>query len=155
MISYKTDVLERLSLSEVKMGRGSPICGRVRKRLWNTLKTTFRNVKLLDALRRHCITYRHDSVIDITKWAQEYFQKPLLVNTICLTICWCQLKVYHAIRKPYVNMVQKHRHVLTAKTHLKWTVSKWKSIIWSEFDFEIWVQILLSYWKSWTPCPPG
>ncbi len=32
------------------------------------------------ALRRHCITHRHDSVIDITKWAQEYFQKPLSVN---------------------------------------------------------------------------
>ncbi len=30
----------------------------------------------LRALRRHCITHRHDSVIDITKWAQEYFQKP-------------------------------------------------------------------------------
>ncbi len=26
MISYKMDVLERQSLSEVKMGRGSPIC---------------------------------------------------------------------------------------------------------------------------------
>ncbi len=82
------------------------------KRLWNTLKTTFLNVKLqrlckshhlqcitsskdseklekslldahgLRALRRHCITHRHDSVIDITKWAQEYFQKPLSVNTI-------------------------------------------------------------------------
>ncbi len=37
----------------------------------------------LRALKRHCITHQHDSVIDITKWAQEYFQKPLLVNTIC------------------------------------------------------------------------
>ncbi len=37
----------------------------------------------LRSLRRHCITHRHDSVIDITKWAQEYFQKPLSVNTIC------------------------------------------------------------------------
>ncbi len=34
------------------------------------------------ALRRHCITHRHDSIIDITKWAQKYFQKPLSVNTI-------------------------------------------------------------------------
>ncbi len=33
-------------------------------------------------LRRHCITHRHDYVIDITKWAQEYFQKPLSVNKI-------------------------------------------------------------------------
>ncbi len=29
MISYKRNVLERQSLSEVKMGRGSPICERV------------------------------------------------------------------------------------------------------------------------------
>ncbi len=33
MISYKRDVLERQSLSEVKMGRGSPICDRVRKKI--------------------------------------------------------------------------------------------------------------------------
>ncbi len=42
----------------------------------------------LRALRCHCITHRYDSVIDITKWAQEYFQKPLSVNTICRAICW-------------------------------------------------------------------
>ncbi len=40
------DVLERQSLSELKMGRGSPICERVRKKLWNTLKTMYLNVKL-------------------------------------------------------------------------------------------------------------
>ncbi len=41
MISYKRDELERQSFSELKMGRGSPI-----KILWNTLKTTFLNIKL-------------------------------------------------------------------------------------------------------------
>ncbi len=51
--------------------------------------------------------HRHDSVIDTTKWAQEYFQKPLSVSTIRRAICRCQLKLYHAKRKPYVNMVQK------------------------------------------------
>ncbi len=141
------------------------------KRLWNTLKTTFLDVKLqrlckshhlqcitsskdseklekslwpllddrgLRALRRHCITHRHDSVIDITKWAQEYFQKPLSVNTICRAICRCQLKLYHAKRNPYVNMVQKRRRVLWAKAHLKWTVSKWKIVLWSdESKFDI------------------
>ncbi len=86
----------------------------------------------LRALRRHCITHRHDSVIDITKWAPEYFQKPLSVNTIRCAICRCQLKLYHAKRKPYVNMVQKPRRVLWAKAHLKWIVSKWKSVLWSE-----------------------
>ncbi len=92
----------------------------------------------LRPLRWHCITQWHDSVIDITKWAQEYFQKPLSVNTIHHAICRCQLKLYNAKRKPFVNMVQKHHHVLWAKAHLKWTVSKWKSVLWSdESKFDI------------------
>ncbi len=99
----------------------------------NTFKN---NIPLLDArclwaLRRHCITHQHDSVIDITKWAQEYFDKPLLVNTIRHPIFRCQLKLYHAKIKPYLNMVQKGRHVLWTKAHLKLTVSKWKSVLWS------------------------
>ncbi len=84
------------------------------------------------ALRWHCITHLHDSVTDITKLSQEYFQKPLSVNTIRRAICRCQLKLYHGKRKPYVNMVQKRRRVLWAKAHLKWTVSKWKSVLWSD-----------------------
>ncbi len=122
MISYKRDVFERQSLSEVKMGRGSPICERVRKKIVDYFKNNFHQRQIakalqissstvhyiikrfietgqislrkgqgrrplldahgLRALRRHCITHRHDYVIDITKWAQEYFQKPLLVNAI-------------------------------------------------------------------------
>ncbi len=109
------------------MGRGSPICERVRKKIVEYFKinvpqcqitkalqissSTLHNIiksfretgeisvrkgqgrrPLLDgcglrALRRHCITHRHYSVIDITKWAQEYFQKPLSVNTIRRAIC--------------------------------------------------------------------
>ncbi len=38
MISYKRDVLERQSLSEVKMGRDSPICERVHKKIVEYLK---------------------------------------------------------------------------------------------------------------------
>ncbi len=93
----------------------------------------------LQALRRHRITHRDDSVINITnKWAQEYFQKPLSVKTIRCAICRCQLKLYHAKRKPYVNIYQKCRRVLWAKAHLKWTVSKWKSVLWSdESKFDI------------------
>ncbi len=98
---------------------------------------------LLDArglrvLRRHWISHRHDSVIDITKWAQEYFQKPLSVNTIRRAICRCQLQLFHAKRKPYVSMVQKGHRVLWAKAHLKWNVSKWKRVLWSdEYKFDI------------------
>ncbi len=134
------------------MGRGSPICERVCKKIVEYFKNnvpqhqiakalqissstvhniikSFRETEeisvrkgqgrrpLLDAfglqaLRRHCITHRHDSVIDITKWAQEYFQKPLSVNIIRRAILRCQLKLYHAKRKPYVNMVQKCHRVL-------------------------------------------
>ncbi len=85
----------------------------------------------LRALGLHCITHRHDSVIYITKLAQEYLLKPLSVNTVRRAICRCQLKLYHAKRKPYVNMVQKHRRVLWAKAHLKRSISKWKSVLWS------------------------
>ncbi len=96
------------------------------------------NARGLRALRRHCITHRHDSVLDITKWAQEYFQKPLSVNTIHRAICRCQLKLYHAKMKPCVNMIQKRHRVLWAKVNLKWTVSKWKSVLRSdESKFDI------------------
>ncbi len=96
------------------------------------------DVRCLRVLRRRCITHLPDSGIDITKWAQEYFQKPPSVNTIHRAICRCQLKLYHAKRKPYVNMVQKRRRVLRAKALLKWTVSKWKSVLWSdESKFDI------------------
>ncbi len=62
MISYKRDGLERQSFSEVKMGIGSPICERVRKK--NTLKTTFLNVRLQRLCKSHhlqCITSSKDS----------------------------------------------------------------------------------------------
>ncbi len=92
----------------------------------------------LRALRRHCITHRYDSVIDSAKWAQEYFQKPLAVNTIRCAIYRCQLKLHHEKSNPYVSMVQKCSRVLWAKAHLKWTVSKWKSVLWSdESKFDI------------------
>ncbi len=108
MISYKRDVLERQSLSNTvhniikrfrETGEISVHKGQGRRPLLDA--------RGLRALRRHCITHQHDYVIDITKWAQEYFQKPLSVNTICCAICRGQLKLYHAKRKPYVNMVQK------------------------------------------------
>ncbi len=53
-------------------------------------------------------------------------------------ICRCQLKLYHAKRKPYLNMLQKRHCVLWAKAHLKLTVSKWESVLWSdESKFDI------------------
>ncbi len=51
------------------------------------------DARVLRTLRRHCINHRHDSVNDITKWAQEYFQKPPSVNTIRRAICRRKLTI--------------------------------------------------------------
>uniref|UniRef100_A0A9J8BDR5 Transposase n=1 Tax=Cyprinus carpio carpio TaxID=630221 RepID=A0A9J8BDR5_CYPCA len=92
----------------------------------------------LRALRRHCITSRNATVMEITTWAQEYFQKTLSVNTIHRAIRRCRLKLYRSKKKPYLNMIQKRRRFLWAKAHLKWTVAKWKTVLWSdELQFEV------------------
>ncbi len=115
MIGYKKSLSEWQCLSEVKMGRGSPIpqcCGAKKNsqiKIAKSLKlssSTVHNIiqrfresgtisvrkgqgrktilyaRDLRALRRHCITYRNATVMEITTWAQEYFQKTLSVNTI-------------------------------------------------------------------------
>ncbi len=122
MIGYKKSLSEWQCLSEVKMGRGSPIPPMLRRKIVEqyqkgvsqrkiakSLKlssSTVHNIiqrfiesgtisvrkgqgrkTILDAhdlraLRRHCITYRNATVMEITTWAQEYFQKTLSVNTI-------------------------------------------------------------------------
>ncbi len=63
MISYKRDVLERQSLSEVKMGRGSPICERVRKKIVEYFKNNVPQRQIAKALSHHlqCITSSKDS----------------------------------------------------------------------------------------------
>ncbi|KAK3529761.1 hypothetical protein QTP86_003036 [Hemibagrus guttatus] len=99
---------------------------------------TILDARDLWALRRHCITYRNATVMEITTWAQEYFQKTLLVNTIHRAIRRRRLKLYRSKKKPYLNMIQKRGHFLWAKAHLKWTVAKWKTVLWSdESKFEV------------------
>ncbi len=65
MISYKRDVLERQSLSEVKVGRGSPICERVRKKIVEYFKNNVpqRQIKNVKSKSHHlqCITSSRDS----------------------------------------------------------------------------------------------
>ncbi|KAK3549934.1 hypothetical protein QTP86_016791 [Hemibagrus guttatus] len=101
-------------------------------------RKTILDARDLRALRRHCITYRNATVMEITTWAQEYFQKTLSVNTIHRAIRHCRLKLYRSKKKPYLNMIQKHRRFLWAKAHLKWTVAKWKTVLWSdESKFEV------------------
>ncbi len=101
-------------------------------------RKTILDARDLQALRRHCITYRNATVMEITTWAQEYFQKTLSVNTIHRAIRRCRLKLYRLKKKPYLNMIQKRRRFLWAKAHLKWTVAKWKTVLWSdESKFEV------------------
>ncbi len=57
-------------------------------------RKTILDARDLRALRRHCITYRNATVMEITTWAQEYFQKTLSVNTIHRAIRRCRLKLY-------------------------------------------------------------
>ncbi len=94
------------------------------------------------AIRRHCITHRHDSVIDITKWAQEYFQKPLSVNTIHLAICRCQLKLYHTKGKnwpacsPDLSPIENICPIIKRKIHQRQpqTLQKLETYIRQEWD---------------------
>ncbi len=51
MISYKRDVLEKQSLSEEKMGRGSPICERVRKKIVEYFKNNVTQCQIAKALQ--------------------------------------------------------------------------------------------------------
>ncbi|KAK3535468.1 hypothetical protein QTP70_016891 [Hemibagrus guttatus] len=173
MTGYKKSLSKWQCLSEVKMGRGSPIPpmlprkiveqyqkGVSQRKIAKSLKlssSTVHNIiqrfresgtisvrkgqgwkTILDArdlraLRRHCITYRNAAVMEITTWAQEYFQKTLSMNTIHRAICRCQLKLYRSKKKPYLNMIQKRKRFLWAKAHLKW-----KTVLWSdESKFEV------------------
>ncbi len=51
MISYKRDVFERQSLSEIKMGRGSPICERVSKKIVEYFKNNVPQRQIAKALQ--------------------------------------------------------------------------------------------------------
>ena len=45
--------------------------------------------------------------MDIATWAREYFGKSLSLNTVCCCIKKCNLKLYYAKRKAFINFVQK------------------------------------------------
>ena len=103
----------------------------------------------LRSFRQHCIKNRHSSISDITTWAQDYFGKPLSSTTIRSYIHKCQLKLYCAKRKPYVNRVQKRRRLLWARRHLGWTITQWKRVLWSDKSvFQVF------FWKKWMLCAP-
>ncbi len=62
MISYKRDVLERQSLSEVKMGRGSPICERVHKKIVEYFKNNVPQRQIAKVLQISSSTARVGNV---------------------------------------------------------------------------------------------
>ncbi len=76
MISYKKDVLERQSLSEVKMGRGSPICESVRKNIVEYFKNNVPQCQIAKALQ---ISSSTDS---------EKLEKSLCVRDKADDLCW-------------------------------------------------------------------
>ncbi|MBN3294693.1 TCB1 transposase, partial [Polypterus senegalus] len=101
-------------------------------------RKTILDARDLRALKRHCTTNRNATVKEITEWAQEYFQKPLSVNTIHRAIRRCQLKLYSAKKKPFLSKIHKLRRCHWARDHLKWSVAKWKTVLWSdESRFEV------------------
>ena len=44
----------------------------------------------------------------------------------------CNLKLYYAKRKAFINFTQKHSRVLWARSHLRWTERQWKRVLWSD-----------------------
>ena len=58
------------------------------------------------ALRRYCLRNRHATMMDIATWAREYFGKSLSLNTVHRCIKKCNLKLYYAERKAFINFVQ-------------------------------------------------
>lgn len=154
------------------MGRGSPLCAKIRERIVSQFKRNisqrkiaenlglststvhnivkrfreFRDISVrkgqgrkpllnardLRALRRHCLRNRHATVTIIATWAREYFGKPLSLNTVRRCIQKCNLKLYYARRKPYINSMQKRRRVLWARAHLRWTERLWNRVLWSD-----------------------
>ncbi|KAI4871611.1 hypothetical protein NFI96_000999 [Prochilodus magdalenae] len=101
-------------------------------------RKTLLDARDLRALKRHRTSNRNATVKEITEWVQEYFQKALSVNTIHRAIRRCQLKLYSAKRKPFLSKLHKLRRLHWARGLLKWSVAKWKTVLWSdESRFEV------------------
>ncbi len=76
MISYKRDVLKTQSLSEVKMGRGSPICERVRK-------------KIVEYFKNNVLQHQFAKALQISSSkVSEKLEKSLCVRDKAEDLCW-------------------------------------------------------------------
>ncbi len=83
------------------------------------------NNRDLRSLRRHCIKNPHSSISDITHGLRLLWHTFVKYHNTLGYIHKCQLKLYCAKRKPYVNSVQKRRRLLWARRHLGWTITQW------------------------------
>ena len=67
----------------------------------------------------------------LPRWARDYFGKSLSFNTVRRCIQKCNLKLYYAKRKAFINFAQERRRVLWARSHLRGTESP-KRVLWSD-----------------------
>lgn len=160
MMGYKKSIFERQSLSKVKLGRGSLNCKDLWLQIMkeknsehpehprnaescvlktlikrfqdsgHTLRINTECLGSLQAFRWHCITNSHNSVMEIAEWAREHFRKLSSVITVQYAIQKFRLKVCHSTKKSNMNMIQKHRHLLSANARSKWTEAQWKTSFW-------------------------
>uniref|UniRef100_A0A9J8CSW9 Transposase n=1 Tax=Cyprinus carpio carpio TaxID=630221 RepID=A0A9J8CSW9_CYPCA len=161
MIGYKKSLSEWQCLSEVKMGRGSPIPPMLRRKIVEQKQKGVSQRKIAKSLKLSSSTvhniiqrFRESGTISVCKSqgrkttldARDHHnmgpgilpENIVSVNTIHRAIHRCRLKLYRSKKKPYLNMIQKRRRFLWAKAHLKWTVAKWKTVLWSdESKFEV------------------
>ncbi len=77
------------------------------------------------------------------------WQNLLSSTTICSYIHKCQLKLYCAKRKPYVNSVQKRRRLLWARR-----ASGMDNHTVETCTVVRWIGISGIFWEEWTPCAP-
>lgn len=68
--------------------------------------------------------------MEIAEWAREHFRKLSSVITVQYAIQKFRLKVCHSTKKSNMNMIQKHRHLLSANARSKWTEAQWKTSFW-------------------------
>ncbi len=112
-------------------------------------RKTILDARDLRALRRHCITYRNATVMEITTWAQEYFQKTLSVNTIHRAIRRCRLKLYRSKKKPYLTW-SRSAGVFSGQGSFKMDCGKVENC-----SVVRRIKIWSSFWKTGTPMSSG
>ncbi len=189
MIGYKKSLSEWQCLSEVKMGRGSPIPPMLRRKIVEQYqkgvsqrkiakslklssstvhniiqrfresgtisvrkgqgRKTILDARDLRALRRHCITYRNATVMEITTWAQEYFQKTLSVNTIHRAIRRCRLKLYIGQKEAISKHDPEAQAFSLGQGSFKMDCGKVENC-----SVVRRIKIWSSFWKTGTPCHP-